>query len=119
MPGCLHPLGGAGVGAFELAGQRSQLLEGAVVIVLGPGSPEPAIDGGPVAFGQVVEHVAFLVTDAALHGHLAEHGADPLRSALAPSITNSVPCSGSRPRSREHTDDPARDGQRGETVGRS
>src|SRR3954468_9129064 len=49
---------GAGVGALELGGERLQALERAPVVVVGPGGAEPALDGGPVALGQVLEHVA-------------------------------------------------------------
>src|SRR6266540_6702084 len=71
-----------GWGALELTGQRLQAIEGAVVVVVDPGGPEPALDGRAVALGQVVEHVSFLVADTALHGRLAEDGADCLAQRL-------------------------------------
>lgn len=71
------------MGAVELAGQRSQTLERDGVLVDTPGRAEPLLDGGSVAFGQVVEHVAFLVADTALHRRVdAEHVADRLAQRL-------------------------------------
>jgi hypothetical protein len=71
------------MGAVELAGQRSQTLERDGVLVEIPGRAEPLLDGGPVAFGQVVEHVTFLVADTALHRRVyAEHVAERLAQCL-------------------------------------
>src|SRR5438552_2907651 len=65
-----------------------------------PRPAEPRLDRLAVAFGEMIEHVALLVLDAALHGHaVAEHLPDGLPEGLDPSITNSMPCSTSRPRS--------------------
>ena len=52
------------------------------VIVERPRRAQPGLTSWPVALGQVVEHVAFLVPDAALHGRLAEDVADRLAQRL-------------------------------------
>jgi hypothetical protein len=46
----------------ELVGERLQPAQRRGVVVELPCRPQPALDGGPVAFGQVIEDVAFLVT---------------------------------------------------------
>ena len=48
--------------ALELGGQRAQPLERDGVLVELPCRPEPLLDGGPVALGQMVADVALLVT---------------------------------------------------------
>jgi len=70
------------VRALELAGQRLQAFERAVVVVLGPGGPEPPLDGRPVALGQVVQDVSLLVPHAALYRRLAEDRPDRLPQRL-------------------------------------
>jgi hypothetical protein len=99
----LHPFpqrgGGAGVAAFELAGEQQQLVERASVIVERPRSPQPLLRQRPVA-GRWFEHVSFLVPDAP-PGPAPRRRRRGSRSG-APwrrrSRTGS-PCSGSRPRS--------------------
>ena len=60
----------------QLAGQRAQAVQRGLVIGELPSRAQLALDGGPVAFWEVIEDVAFLVTDAALDGHAAEDGVD-------------------------------------------
>ncbi len=64
--------GGAGMRALELAGEPPELLERAGVIGRRPGAAEPLLDRRPVALGEMLEHVAFLVPETALHGRVAE-----------------------------------------------
>ncbi len=68
--------GRAGVRVRELAGERLQPLDRRLVIGQLPGRAQPPLDGGPVALGEVIEHVAFLVAHAALDGDVAEDGVD-------------------------------------------
>ena len=68
--------GGAGVAAVELARERSQLLERAGVVVERPRSAQPLLDRGPLALGQVVEHISLFVPMASLHRRLTEDVAD-------------------------------------------
>jgi hypothetical protein len=62
-------------------------------------TPKDSEDRRPVALGQMPDHVSLFVTHTALDWDLAEHGSHGLPERLDPSITNSIPCSGSRPRS--------------------
>ena len=72
-----------GCDAGELVGEHPQLVERAVVVVERPRGPQPAAHERPVALGQVAEHVALLVADAALHRRVdAEHVADGLAQRL-------------------------------------
>ena len=59
--------------ALELAGEPLQLFERAGVVGFPPRPAHPGLDLGAVAFGQMPEHVAFFVPEAALHRDLAEH----------------------------------------------
>src|SRR3954471_8550748 len=82
-----HPLperrGGTRVAAGELVGEHAQLLERTVVILERPRRPQPPTHQGLVALGQVGEHVALLVPDAALdRGVDAEHVTDRLAQRL-------------------------------------
>ena len=85
--------------ALELVGEPLELLQRAWVVGLAPRFAHPRLDRRPVALGEMAEHVALLVPQAALHGDLADTERTALRSALEPSSTNSIPCSGSSPRS--------------------
>src|SRR5581483_3475968 len=67
---------------LELAGERVQLGERPFVIVAGPRPAQPLLHGRPVALGEVVEHVALLVADTALHRYGAEHLVDRLPQRL-------------------------------------
>jgi hypothetical protein len=60
----------------QLAGECLQALDRGGVVGELPGRAQAPLDGGAVAFGEVIEDVAFLVTYAALDGHLAEDLAD-------------------------------------------
>ena len=67
------------MGAVELTGEGLEPPERDNVIVEGPGGTQAPAQGGPVALGEVVADVAFLVADAPLHHRpLTEHGADRL-----------------------------------------
>ena len=55
------------MGALQLAGEQLQPVEGLLIVLRRRRLPQPALDGGPVAFGEMVEHVAFLVADTPLH----------------------------------------------------
>jgi hypothetical protein len=46
----------------QLAGQRAQAIERGGVVAELPGRPQAPLDRRPVAIGQVVKDVAFLVT---------------------------------------------------------
>jgi hypothetical protein len=71
------------MGAVELRGQGAQFLERGGVVLARPGSAQPTLYLRPVALGEVVEHVALLVADAALHRRVhAEHVADRLAQRL-------------------------------------
>src|SRR6266545_4546063 len=70
--------GGAGVGAVELGGESAELVERAAVILERPRPAQPLLHVRPVALGQMLGHVAFLVPQTALHGRLAEDVADRL-----------------------------------------
>jgi hypothetical protein len=49
------------------------------VVVELPRRPQPALDGGAVALGELIEDVSLFVADAALHrGSGAEHVTDRL-----------------------------------------
>ncbi len=61
--------------ALELAGQLLEAVEGPGVVALGPGLAKAPAHAGPVALGQVIEDVALLVADAALHPRpITRHG---------------------------------------------
>ena len=88
--------GGAGVGAVELAGEqaRGASSRGRVVGRASRRARSRRLTAGAVAFGQVVEHVALLVADAALDRDAAPNtSSTAARSALPPSSTTSTPCS--------------------------
>src|SRR6266567_9147418 len=76
----LHPFaqraGGAGIRTLELAGEQAQLLERASVILLRPRPPQPLLHRRPLALGQILAHVALLMSQTALHGRIAEDVAD-------------------------------------------
>ena len=62
------------MGAVEFERQCVEVFERAVMVALGPRPAQAGLDLLAVAFGEMVEHVAFLVLHAALNGHLvAEH----------------------------------------------
>jgi len=73
----------AGVRVRELASERLQTVDRCAVITQLPGRAQPPLDGGPVALGEVIEHVAFLVANAALDGDVAEDGIDSGPQRLA------------------------------------
>ena len=50
---------GAGMGVRELAGERGEAFERDGVIGELPSGPQAPLDGRPVAFGEVIEDVAF------------------------------------------------------------
>jgi hypothetical protein len=52
------------------------------MVVARPRSPQPLLHGGPVALGQMLDHVAFLVSQASLDRRLAEDVADRLPERL-------------------------------------
>ena len=92
--------GGAGVGAVELAGERCSRSSARSWSVSAHAARSRALDGGPVAFGQVVEHVAFLVTDTSLDRRPPEHRrGSPCAAPWRRRSRTGSPCSGSRPRS--------------------
>jgi len=62
--------------SVELAGELAEAVACEGVVLVGPGAAHPGLDGRAVAFGQVLEDVAFLVANAALHRHGAEHLVD-------------------------------------------
>ena len=69
--------------ACELTGKQLQALQSTVVMVLGPGGPQAALDGASITLGQVPHDVALLVADAALHrGVFAKNVADRLAQGL-------------------------------------
>jgi hypothetical protein len=74
---------GAGMRARELASQRVQTLQRDIVIGELPGRPQTPLEGRPVAFWEVIEHISLLVPHAALDGHRAEHGVDGGPQGLA------------------------------------
>jgi len=84
----LHPFPerarGAGIRAVELARERSQLLKRPWVVVERPRPPQPLPHASPVAFGQMVDHVALLVPETTLDGRLAEDVADRLPERVDP-----------------------------------
>jgi len=57
-------------------GELAQAVECDRVVLAGPGPAHARLDGRAVALGQVLEDVAFLVANAALHRHRAEHLVD-------------------------------------------
>ncbi len=67
---------------FELARERLQLRERSIVVLLGPRPAQAVLDGGPVALGEVVQHISLLVADTALDWHRAEHLVDRLAQRL-------------------------------------
>jgi len=70
---------GAGVAALQFRAKSLQPVERPVVIVERPGVAQSAFDRRPVALGQVLQDVALLVADAALHRRaFAEHVPDRL-----------------------------------------
>jgi hypothetical protein len=75
--------GRAGVRVRELVRERLQTGDRGTVVGELPGRAQLALDGGTVAFGEVIEDVAFLVTDAALHRNVAEHGVNCGSEGLA------------------------------------
>jgi len=71
-----------------------------MVIAELPSFAQPSLDGRPVAFGHVIAHVGLFVRTQRCTGARSPNTVRAaLRSALAPSIANRMPCSGSRPRS--------------------
>ena len=65
--------------ALKLGSEYAQAVERQLVIFQRPGFPQSALDGGPVALGQVLQDVSLLMTNAALHRcPLAEHIPDRL-----------------------------------------
>src|SRR2546422_7429819 len=64
--------GCAGVAAVELASESAELVERAWVIVERPRPAQPLPHGRPLALGQMLEHVALLVPQTALHRRVAE-----------------------------------------------
>jgi hypothetical protein len=68
--------------AVEFAGERAHLLQRAGVIGLGPRPTQPRLDRRTVALGEMVEHVALLVTNTPMDRDLAEHRADRLAQRL-------------------------------------
>jgi hypothetical protein len=58
---------------IELAGEPAQPVKREFVIVSRPCRAQPALDRGPVALGQVLQHISFLVAKAPMHRHIAEH----------------------------------------------
>jgi hypothetical protein len=61
-----------GMGVLQLASEGPQAVQGERVVIACPRASQPRLYGGPVAFGEMIEHVAFLLTDTALHRHGAE-----------------------------------------------
>src|SRR6188472_4784206 len=82
----LHPFperaGGAGVRAVELAGESTKLVERTGVILERPRPAQALLDREPLAFGQMIDHVALLVPQTSLHRRLAEDVADRLPERL-------------------------------------
>jgi hypothetical protein len=75
--------GGAGVGVRELVGELVQPVDGDRVVGLRPRRAQPPLDRRAVALGQVVEHVALLVTHTPLDRRVAaEHVLDGLTGSL-------------------------------------
>jgi hypothetical protein len=72
-----------GVRVRELARERLQAADRGTVVRELPGRAELALDGGPVALGEVIEDVALLVANAALDGDVAEDGIDGGSEGLA------------------------------------
>src|SRR5919198_5687259 len=74
--GLFHPFAqrgsGTGVRSVELAGELAELVERARVVVERPGSPQSLLHTWPLALGQMVKHVALLVSHTPLHQRLAE-----------------------------------------------
>ena len=64
--------------ALEVVREPGELLKRAVIVGLAPRPAQPGLDRRTVALGEMTEDVAFFVPQAALHGHVAEHGADRL-----------------------------------------
>jgi hypothetical protein len=52
--------------ALKLAGERLQPGQRGIVVIELPCRAQPALDGGAVTLGQVLEDVAFLVTNTPL-----------------------------------------------------
>src|SRR5271154_818341 len=82
---------------LQFAGESPQAVQRELVIIACPRSPQARLHSGPVAFGEVIEDVAFLVADAALHRDRAKTSSTAARSAFDPSRTTRTPCSTSRP----------------------
>ena len=59
---------------LELARERLQLGERAIVVEFRPRPAQPVLDGRTVALGEIMKHVSLLVADAALDGHRAFWG---------------------------------------------
>jgi hypothetical protein len=68
------------VGVLELIGEPGELLERARVVGLAPRPAHPGLDRWAVAHGEMTEHVALFVPQAALDRDLAEHRAHRLGS---------------------------------------
>jgi hypothetical protein len=60
------------MGVLQLSGEGPQAVQRERVVIAGPRSPQARLHRWAVAFGEVIEDVAFLVADAALHRHGAE-----------------------------------------------
>src|SRR6266700_2633256 len=64
--------GRTGVAAVELASESAELVERAGGILERPRPPQPLLHRRPLALGQMLGHVSFLVPQASLDGRLAE-----------------------------------------------
>lgn len=67
----------------ELARECLQTADRGTVVGELAGRAQLALDGGPIALGEVIEHVALLVANAALDGHVAEDGVNRGAQGLA------------------------------------
>jgi hypothetical protein len=91
---------GARARAAELAGQDLEAFERGGVVIECPRGAQPPLDGRAVAFGQVLEHVALLWRTQRCTGvWMLSTSRTAFLSAVAPSRTQTTPCSTSRPRS--------------------
>src|SRR3954451_896086 len=71
-----------GIAAVELAGEPLELVECTSVVVERPRPAQPLLHRGPLPFGQMVDEVALLVPQTALHRRVTEDVADSFAQRL-------------------------------------
>src|ERR1700733_4246274 len=71
------------MGAGQLASEGPQTLKRERVVIACPHASQSCLHSGPVALGEVIEDIAFLVADTALHWDGAENLIDGRSERLA------------------------------------